>query len=153
MKMYRTILAGTDGSESSLRAVDRAAEMAHKCAGKLVLVCAYPTTHPLSGAAAVRDELIGAAAEVSGEESSKRVLAKAAERADTRGAVDLETVSIEGAPAASLLDEADRQGADLIVIGNRGLNTLTGRVLGSIPEAVFRKSRIDVLVVHSTTKG
>lgn len=152
MKLYRTILAGTDGSESSLRAVDRAAEMAHECVGRLVLVCAY-TPHPLGGVAAVRDELIGSAMEVSGEESSKRVLAKAAERADTRGAVDLETVSIEGAPAPSLLDEADRQGADLIVIGNRGLNTLTGRVLGSIPEAVFRKSRIDVLVVHSTIKG
>lgn len=151
MKLYRTILAGTDGSESSLRAVDRAAEMAHKCAGKLVLVCAYTT--PLNGAAALRDELMGAAAEVSGEESSKRVLVKAAERAGTRGAADIETVSIDGAPAVSLLDEADRQGADLIVIGNRGLNTLTGRVLGSIPEAVFRKSRIDVLVVHSTTKG
>jgi len=40
--------------------------------------------------------------------------------------------------------------ADLLVVGNRGLNTLSGRILGSVPSDVARRSGVDVLIVHTT---
>jgi nucleotide-binding universal stress UspA family protein len=39
--------------------------------------------------------------------------------------------------------------ADLMVVGNRGLNTLAGRLLGSVPAAVTHRARCDVLIVHT----
>ena len=41
-------------------------------------------------------------------------------------------------------------GADLLVVGNVGLNTIAGRLLGSVPANVARKSKTDVLIVHTT---
>ncbi|PWD40958.1 universal stress protein, partial [Gordonia paraffinivorans] len=40
--------------------------------------------------------------------------------------------------------------ADLLVVGNRGLNSIAGRLLGSVPADVARKSSCDVLIVHTT---
>jgi nucleotide-binding universal stress UspA family protein len=40
--------------------------------------------------------------------------------------------------------------ADLLVVGNKGLNTLSGRLLGSVPADVARRSGVDVLIVHTT---
>ena len=51
--------------------------------------------------------------------------------------------------ATGLIDETLRR-ADLLVIGNRGLNTLAGRILGSVPLDVSRHSSVDVLIVHTT---
>ena len=44
---------------------------------------------------------------------------------------------------------SDRK-ADLLVVGNRGLNTLAGRILGSVPSEVARRAGTDVLIVHTT---
>ena len=43
-----------------------------------------------------------------------------------------------------------KQSADLLVVGNRGLNTLAGRLLGSVPSEAARKASVDVLIVHTT---
>jgi nucleotide-binding universal stress UspA family protein len=40
--------------------------------------------------------------------------------------------------------------ADLVVIGNVGLNTLTGRILGSVPQKVARRAGVDVLIAHTS---
>jgi nucleotide-binding universal stress UspA family protein len=57
--------------------------------------------------------------------------------------------AVVGAPVDSLLALVDEVEADLLVVGNRGLNTLAGRLLGSVPSDVARKSRTDVLIVHT----
>jgi nucleotide-binding universal stress UspA family protein len=50
-----------------------------------------------------------------------------------------------------VLDQAVADsGADLLVVGNVGLNTLTGRILGSVPQSVARRSGVDVLIVHTS---
>jgi len=53
----------------------------------------------------------------------------------------------DGAAVAAL---AARLGADLVVVGNRGLNSLAGRLLGSVPASISHRARCDVLVVHTT---
>lgn len=64
--------------------------------------------------------------------------------------IDVEAIAVEGDPVPNLLKAARKRGAGLIVVGNRGLNTLTGRILGSVPAEVARKADVDVLIVHTT---
>ena len=62
----------------------------------------------------------------------------------------VEERAVEGAPVEALVDLANEVGADLLVVGNVGLNTIAGRLLGSVPANVARKSKTDVLIVHTT---
>jgi nucleotide-binding universal stress UspA family protein len=62
----------------------------------------------------------------------------------------VQTVAVEGNPVDVLRAAAEERQADLIVVGNRGLNSLSGRILGSVPSDVARRSGIDVLIVHTT---
>jgi nucleotide-binding universal stress UspA family protein len=147
---YRTVVVGTDGSPTSLRAVARAAGLAGACGARLVVACAY---EPAEEARDVRraQEVLGAEAARFGVAThAEDVLRGAVGTAKEAGAVDVHPVSVVGPPAEALMDLAAREEADLIVVGNRGLNTLKGRLLGSVPSDVTRRSEIDVLVVHTT---
>jgi nucleotide-binding universal stress UspA family protein len=55
-----------------------------------------------------------------------------------------------GSPVEALLDVVRREQADLLVVGNKGLNGIKGRLLGSVPADATRRSQCDVLVVHTT---
>jgi nucleotide-binding universal stress UspA family protein len=148
MGTYQTVLVGTDGSGSSYRAVDRAAELARDAAARLVIVCAY---HPASEreVAAAEDTLGADAYQVVGSTPAEETLRTAAERAAKAGATDVETSAVSGEPVKSLIGAIERHRADLLVVGNRGLNTLAGRLLGSVPSDVSRHARCDVLIVHT----
>jgi nucleotide-binding universal stress UspA family protein len=151
MATYRTVLAGTDGSESSLRAVDRAADMARDEDATLVLVCAYfPANKQEVDRAS--EELGDLTYQVVGSNPAEDVLRKASERAQANGANKITPLAIQDDPVASLTYAVSEQRADLLVVGNRGLNTLTGRILGSVPSSVARQSTCDVLIVHTTSR-
>ena len=45
---------------------------------------------------------------------------------------------------------AEDEQADLLVVGNVGLSTIAGRLLGSVPANVSRRAKVDVLIVHTT---
>jgi nucleotide-binding universal stress UspA family protein len=148
MGAYQTVMVGTDGSDSSYRAVERAAEVARDSAARLVIVCAYsPAT--ARQVAAVEDELGDDAYQVVGSSPAEDTLRTATERAATRGASAVEGLAVEGEPVKSLLGALDEYRADLLVVGNRGLNTLAGRLLGSVPADVSRRAPCDVLIVHT----
>lgn len=148
MGAYQSVLVGTDGSESSYRAVDRAAEIAHDSGGRLVIVCAY---HPATRreVALAEDVLGDDAYQVAGSAPAEETLRSAAERASAHGVAAIERAAVEGEPVKSLLDMLDKYQADLLVVGNRGLNTLAGRLLGSVPADVSRRAPCDVLIVHT----
>ena len=74
----------------------------------------------------------------------------AQERAGKAGAKDVKTVAVQGSPVEALLDVVRRENADLLVVGNRGLAGIKGRLLGSVPADATRRSECDVLVVHTT---
>jgi isopropylmalate/homocitrate/citramalate synthase len=88
MGAYQTVVVGTDGSDSSYRAVDRAASIARDSAAKLVLVCAY---HPASQkeVALAEDALRAEAYKVVGSAPAEETLRTAAERAAAAGADEL----------------------------------------------------------------
>jgi nucleotide-binding universal stress UspA family protein len=148
MGAYQTIVVGTDGSDSSYLAVERAAEVAHDSGAKLVIVCAYaPATR--REVVAAEDALGDEAYQVVGTAPAEETLRTAAERAASRGAHPVERVAMEGEPVKSLIGVLGEYRADLLVVGNRGLNTLAGRLLGSVPADVSRRAPCDVLIVHT----
>jgi nucleotide-binding universal stress UspA family protein len=148
MGTYQTVVVGTDGSDSSYRAVERAAEVAHAASAKLVIVCAYAPASRREVAAA-EDVLGDDAYQVVGTAPAEETLRTAAERAAAHGATAVERVAIEGEPVKSLISTLGEYRADLLVVGNRGLNTLAGRLLGSVPADVSRRAPCDVLIVHT----
>ena len=149
MGAYTTVVVGTDGSETSFHAVDRAAELARDAGAKLVIACAYEPT-PERDTARAQDILGSEAYQVVGSAPAEDTVSRARDRAVAVGASDIETIVVQGRPSETLRDIATQQKADLLVVGNRGLNTLAGRIIGSVPLDVARHAAIDVLVVHTT---
>ena len=149
---YATVLVGTDGSESSYRAVDRAAAVARDAGATLLLACAY---RPMSAREIqdAADALGGEAYKVSGSTPAEDVLRDAADRAAGVGAVDVETLAVEGDPVDALSQLVSERKVDLLVVGNRGLNSLAGRLLGSVPANISHRAGCDVLIVHTTGRG
>ncbi|MGH3630462.1 MAG: universal stress protein [Sciscionella sp.] len=149
MGTYQTVLVGTDGSDSSYRAVDRAAEIARDEDATLVVVCAY---FPASKQEVQRagDELGDIAYQVVGANPAEETLRRASERATAKGTKNIKKVALKGEPVKSLAAAIVDERADLVVVGNRGLNSIAGRILGSVPANVSRQARCDVLIVHTT---
>lgn len=149
---YSTVLVGTDGSESSFRAVDRAAAVARDAGATLLVLTAY---RPMSQREMqdARDALGDEAYKVSGATPAEDVLRDAADRARGLGVDSVEQFAVEGDPVDALIRTVDERGVDLLVVGNRGLNSLAGRLLGSVPANITHKAPCDVLIVHTTGKG
>jgi nucleotide-binding universal stress UspA family protein len=146
MSAYQTVVVGTDGSDSSLRAVERAARIAGADA-KLIIASAY-LPHNEDGRAA--DVLKDESYKVTGSAPIYEILHTAKERAHGAGAKNVEERAIVGAPVDALVSLAEDAKADLLVVGNVGLSTIAGRLLGSVPANVSRRAKVDVLIVHTT---
>jgi nucleotide-binding universal stress UspA family protein len=158
---YRTIIVGTDGSASSFRAIDRAGVVAAQDNAKLIIASAHLGTEEKGGWSRppspdrVADRH---AADALGSEGSYKVhgsahtyeiLREARERAEAAGAKNVEERSIVGAPVDALVHLAKEVNADLLVVGDVGLDTVAGRLLGSVPATIARRVRIDILIVHT----
>ena len=147
MSGYRTVVVGTDGSDSSLRAVDKAGQIAAGSGAKVIVATAYfPQSDDQRAADVLKDE----GYKMAGNAPIYAILREAKERAHTAGAKDVEEKAVVGAPVDALVDLADEIKADLLVVGNVGLSTIAGRLLGSVPANVARRSKTDVLIVHTS---
>lgn len=147
MSAYDVVVVGTDGSDTSLHAVDRAAEIAADADATLVIACAY---EPATASGADRDALGAEAFQIVGSAPAEDTLRTASDRAHAKGAIKTTTRAVEGRPVPVLRKVVADSGADLLVVGNVGLNTLAGRILGSVPLDVARHSGVDVLIVHTS---
>jgi nucleotide-binding universal stress UspA family protein len=149
MGAYSTILVGTDGSSSSFLAVEKAARLAAATGATLLLASAY---HPMAERErlSAADRLGDLAYKVQGSTPAEDALRAARERAVAAGAGDIDQVAIEGDAVDVITRVASERRADLVVVGNRGLNSLAGRLLGSVPANLSHRSPCDVLIVHTT---
>ena len=146
---YATVVVGTDGSPSALQAVDRAAALAGSDQALLIVVCVadrMPTVAAISSAEFGEPRVDQ---QVPSADAAITALRVAAQHAERGGASGVTTVLVEGDPARALLGVARERGADCIVVGNRGINSLSGRLLGSVPADVAYRSPCDVLIVHA----
>ena len=160
MSGYRTMIVGTDGSASSLRAVDRAGAFAAQENAKLIIASAHvpavekggwsrPPSHDHVSDARAADTLGGEGYILHGEAPIYEILSEARDRAKAAGARDVVEKAVEGAPVHALVKLVHEVNADLLVVGDVGLDTTAGRLLGSVPDAVARKAKIDILIVHT----
>jgi len=149
MSAYSVVAVGTDGSDTSLHAVDRAAQIAADSGATLVIACAY---EPASAKATARErDVLGVEAyQVVGSAPAEDTLQTARDRAAAAGAAHIDTRAVQGKPADTLRSVVRDCGAGLLVVGNVGLNTLAGRILGSVPLDVARHAGVDVLIVHTS---
>ncbi|GAA2859377.1 universal stress protein [Pseudonocardia halophobica] len=149
MSAYTTVVVGTDGSPTSYVAVERAAAVARDSDAELVLVSAY-TPASREDTLEAEDALGAEAYQVRGWSPAEEALRTAEDKAAAVGATKITKVAEDGAPADVLRKAVKEHDADLLVVGNKGLNTLSGRILGSVPSDVARRSGVDVLIVHTT---
>jgi nucleotide-binding universal stress UspA family protein len=150
MAAYQTVVVGTDGSESSLRAVDRAAKIAAESDAKLIIATGY---YPQKEDSRAADALGQEGYKVSGNAPIYAMLHDARDRAKAAGAKNLEDRSIKGDAVHALVDLAEEVKADLLVVGNVGLDTgaaIIGRVF-SVPGAVATRAKVDVLIAHTSS--
>ena len=165
MSAYQTLVVGTDGSDTSLRAVDHAAAFAAENNAKLVIAMAYLSYLEKGdkggwGRPARPDRVIDGRAEVAlgsegdyklhGRAAIYAILREASGRARAAGAKNIEARPIRGDPVRALLRLAKEVKADLLVVGNVGLSTRSDKWLGSVPGNVLRRAKTDVLLVHTT---
>jgi len=149
MSAYQVVVVGTDGSDSSLRAVDRAGEIAAQSNAKLIIATGYfPCSDDLRAADILKDE----GYKVRGNAPIYAVLRDARDRAKAAGAKNIEERPIQRAPVDALVDLADEVKADLLVVGNVGLSersAILGRLF-SVPGTVQARAKADVLIVHTS---
>lgn len=143
--MFKSIVVGSDGSNTSNLAVRRAAELAKTCGAELhvVNVC-----KPAGTVMAAPEAMAMAAVVQVGEEAQKQAvqdLERAAHIAKAEG-VKCETHGRVGDPATVILHVAEDTSADLIVLGNRGMKGAR-RLLGSVPNAIAHRADCAVMIV------
>jgi nucleotide-binding universal stress UspA family protein len=148
MTSYARILVGVDGSGTASLAADRAIELAAACGAELhvvdvVVVPSVSAPIGAAGADVITDRVARA------DDSASEALEAARRRAEAAGVAAV-THLVHGEPAAAIVNTAASVGADVIVVGNRGVDASGHYVLGSIPEAVLHGARCDVLVAHTT---
>ena len=138
--MFTTVAVGTDGSATAAEAVRVAAEMARRFEAGLVLVSAFQDSAGVAGDSRETAWASSTSARV------REMLARTEEELQRDG-VACRTLVDEGDPAEVLVRLAEESGADVLVIGNKGMNR---RVLGSVPNTVTHKAHCSVLVVRTT---
>ena len=147
--MFKSIVVGTDGSETASEAVRQAVELAKQIGARIELVSAY---EPVSGQR-LRQEQKDVPDDmqwmVNPREDVDATLGDAADAVREAG-VDVETFARQGDPADAILDVAEEQGAGLIVVGNKGMTGAKRFLLGSVPNKVSHHAPCSVLIVRTT---
>ena len=141
--MQSKILAAVDGSECAKKGFQIALDMSLEKQDSSVLVV-LAVVQPLEVNGMRKD--VRASLEALIEKDAKALLAEYATVAEMRG-VKAETILASGHPAKIILDIAKIKGADLIVVGSRGLGGVKGLLLGSVSNAVVQNSKVPVMVV------
>lgn len=143
------MVVGTDGSDTASEAVRQAAELAGRIGAKVHLVSAYEPVPE----ARLRDEREGAPGDmewmINPREDVSSTLEGAAQ-AIRDGGIEVEVHAREGDPADAILDVAEEQGADLIVVGNKGMTGAKRFLLGSVPNKVSHHAPCSVLIIRTT---
>jgi nucleotide-binding universal stress UspA family protein len=138
--MFQRILVGTDGSGTAATAVAHAVALAKAGKSELIVVSAYSAPEAVPPPFGTTGHL--------GAEIGKAVLHDVEKRYG--GDIELRTILREASPTDAIIDIADEEKADLIVVGNRGMTGAKRFVLGSVPNAVSHHAPCHVLIVHTT---
>jgi nucleotide-binding universal stress UspA family protein len=147
--MFGSIVVGTDGSDTAKEAVRQATELAKAVKAKIHLVSAYEPVSESRLRQERRDVPDDMQWMVNPREDVDNTLSDAGDAIKEAG-VDVETYSREGDPADAILDVAEETGADLIVVGNKGMTGAKRFLLGSVPNKVSHHAPCSVMIIRTT---
>jgi len=146
--VFRSIVVGTDGSDTATQAVRQAIELARSVGARIELVSAY---EPVSDAR-LREESIVVPRDlhwmINPREDVLATLEAAAGEIRAAG-VEVEVFARQGDPADAILDVAEERGSDLIVVGNKGMTGAKRFLLGSVPNKVSHHAPCSVLIIRT----
>jgi nucleotide-binding universal stress UspA family protein len=146
--MFESILVGTDGSDAAGAAVTRAVQLAAALGARLQIVSAYepvPERHLRIERVHVPSDV-----QVNMREEVLALLESARRDAQAAGLERVETFARVGDAADAILDVAEEQASDLIVVGNKGMTGATRFLVGSVPNKVSHHAPCSVLIVRTT---
>ena len=147
--MFGRIVVGTDGSDTAAEAVRQATELAKAVGARINLVSAFEPV----GNQRLREERQQVPDDlqwmVNAREDVEATLNQAAEQVKEAG-VEVETFSRQGDPADAILDVAEEQNADLIIVGNKGMSGAKRFLLGSVPNKVSHHAPCSVMIIRTT---
>jgi nucleotide-binding universal stress UspA family protein len=150
MAAIASILVGTDGSDTAAIAVTQAIELARSLGARLHIVSAY---EPVAEGQ-LRSEQLRAPADVQWTVNPHHevlaLLGAAEHQARATGLSDVEVYARVGSAADAILDVAEEQRSDLIVVGNKGMAGATRFLLGSVPNKVSHHAPCSVLIVRTS---
>jgi len=146
--MFNVIVVGTDGSQTATKAVERAVELCGLSGARLLIVSAFSAVSERQLQAEAEDAPADVQWMIHAREEIGETLAAAAEIA-TNGGIEAETFARRGDPADAILDVAEEQHADLIVVGNRGMTGAKRFLLGSVPNRVSHHAPCSVLIIRT----
>ena len=143
--MIRSIVVGTDGSDTARKAVQEAADIAKSVGAKLHLVSAAERD-----AQSDRDKGDAPSDVEHLTEPTNRAQGVLNDLKQELGLDDVELHAKSGNAAEAIIEVAEKTGADLIVVGNKGMTGAKRFLLGSVPNAVSHHAPCSVLIVRTT---
>lgn len=149
MALFNRIVVGTDGSESAAEAVRQAVELAGLTGARLDVVSAY---EPVPNRR-VESEVAQAPGDVAhefGPREEATFALDSAVGAATAAGIEVTPHAMDGDPADAILDVAEKVGADLIMVGNKGMTGARRFLLGSVPNKVSHHSPCSVIIARTT---
>ena len=144
---FRSILVADDMLEDSQPALDEAVSLAKLLRTKLIVVTAIPMVSPAFGVPVPVGESFTALL----DSASKRLDALK-ERLLSEGVPEVETALLEGDPVEGVVQYAERNHPELIVVGSRGLSAAGRFFLGSVSDGILHHAHCSVLVVRQAPR-
>jgi nucleotide-binding universal stress UspA family protein len=147
--VFSSIVVGTDGSETATHAVREAVEVAKSVGATLQLVSAFSSVPEPQLRAEAREVPPDMRWAVHPRRAVEAALSDAASLAQAEG-VEANTYAREADPADAILDVAEEQKADLIVVGNKGMAGKKRFLLGSVPDKISHHAPCSVMIIRTT---
>jgi|SRR3954470_19723238 nucleotide-binding universal stress UspA family protein len=147
--MFRSIVVGTDGSDTARKAVDAAVDLAKSIGGAVSLVSAYAAVPQARRREEARRTPEDQQWLANPREDADAMLRDAADSIREAG-LEVETFAREGHPAEAILHVAQERDSDLIVVGNKGMTGARRFLLGSVPNKVSHHAPCSVLIIRTT---
>lgn len=138
--MYKRLLLAVDGSENSLRATDEAVKIASlisDCRIEIIYVVDYSKS---------KNEILHSQGKEELEYTRRKILSPIEEKVKSKN-IEYKIEILHGYPGPTIIEYANKEKVDMVVIGSRGLNSLQEMVLGSVSHKVMKRVNCPALIV------
>lgn len=142
----KTILIATDASDPAEQALDVAIDLARETGATLQVLSVRPPRP--AGRAGSGPAVL----EIEEAHGAEQIAERAAQRAREAG-VNATAHAAHGDVVDCIAEAATSLGADLLVVGSRGMGSLTGAVLGSVSHALIQRSPVPLTIVRHAARS